>query len=417
MKKNFRFRTIFLFLLLVFTSAILNAQVTCPDANILWSEDFGTGTTATSSPDILTSGLFYQATGELASEGSYRIINNTQQKPEWQASPDHTGNGNGKMLVVNGQAEIFYQHTVTSLHGFVPGTYAVSLFLMNIDTAGICRPDPLLPVATFKVEYLSQSNTWVSLGGSPYTAEPVSQTTSPVWVNQGSSFTLPETGVFFPTEIRITVGDGTVGGCGNDFAMDDVSLSLCAEAAPTPVELINFTAHLAGNRVRLDWSTSQELNNNYFQIERSSNGNSTWSVLATVSGAGNSQVLKNYNFFDATPLSGANYYRLKQVDGDGNFKYSRIINIKIDRQKESVSVLANPFHNTLSVNFISAIPQVVSARLIDITGKQVALEEWVVNGNSTKDFANINKLQPGIYILTITKKSGEILYNNKVLKQ
>ncbi|MEO5909142.1 MAG: T9SS type A sorting domain-containing protein, partial [Ginsengibacter sp.] len=331
---------------------------------------------------------------------------------------DHTGNTNGKMLVVNGQAETFYQHTITDSHGFIPGSYSVSLFLMNIDTLGICTPDPLLPVTTFNVEYLSQANTWVPLGGSPFSAAPVQQTATPTWINQGSNFTLSSTGAFFPTQIRITIGDGTVGGCGNDFALDDVSLALCPEGAPTPVKLVSFTARQNGNSVSLDWSTSQELNNNYFQVERSDDGNSNWTVLTTVRGAGNSQVAKSYNTLDANPLSGLNYYRLKQVDINGNHEYSRIVNIKMGTQKASIFVLANPFHNTLSVNFVSASLQLVTARLIDITGKQIALEQWPVsNGNSTKYFSNIGGLQHGIYILTIRNNSGEILYNSKVVKQ
>jgi hypothetical protein len=412
------FQFTFLFSLLFFSATLLNGQVTCPNATILWSENFGSGTTATSSPDILTTGLSYQQTGDLASEGTYRIINNTQQKPEWQISTDHTGNTDGKMLVVNGQAETFYRHTITDTRGFTPGNYSVSLFLMNIDTAGICSPDPLLPVATFTVEYLSQTNTWIPLDGSPYTAAPVQQTVAPTWVNQGSSFSLPSTGAFFPTQIRITVGDGTEGGCGNDFAMDDVSFALCPEGGPTPVQLVSFSAHQKGNGVSLDWSTSQELNNSYFQIERSADGSSNWTVLATINGAGNSQVAKSYNALDANPLSGSNYYRLKQVDINGDYEYSRIINVKISIQKTSILVLANPFHNTLSVNFVSAAPQIVSARLIDITGKEVAMEQWSVsNGNSTKDFSNVSGLEHGMYILTIRNISGEILYNSKVVKQ
>jgi len=405
-------------LLSVCFSVKIHAQVTCTNATTLWSDDFGTGTTASSSPDILTSGLFYQETGNLSSEGSYRVINNTQQKPEWLNSTDHTGNTNGKMLVVNGQAETFYQHIITNTHGFIAGNYSVSLFLMNVDSIGICSPNPLLPIATINVEYFSESNTWISLSGSPYTASPVQENNNATWINQGANFTLPATGSFFPKEIRITIGDGTDGGCGNDFAMDDVSFSLCPEGAPMPVELTSFTARQIGNGVSLNWSTSQEINNNYFQVEKSSDGNSNWTVLTSVAGAGNSQVAKNYNTFDANPLSGSNYYRLKQVDYDGNYTYSRIVNVKMKGPKASIAVLSNPFHNTLSVSFESAAPQLVIAKLIDITGKQIAEEKWSITGGIIrKDFSGISGLQHGMYILTIRNNSGEILYNAKVVKQ
>ncbi|HSN09988.1 MAG TPA: T9SS type A sorting domain-containing protein, partial [Hanamia sp.] len=376
------------------------------------------GTTATSSPDVLTTGLFYQATGSLSSEGSYRVINNTQQKPEWQVSPDHTGNTDGMMLVVNGQAEKFFQHTVTDSHGFTSGDYTMSLYIMNVDTAGICAPDPLLPIITFQVEYLDETGSWVSLSNSPYTAAAIPQTSSPTWVNIGAKFNLPPTGAFFPTQIRITLGDGTVGGCGNDFAIDDINLSQCPAGDVAPVTLTTFTARHKGSGVAIDWSTSQELNNSYFQVERSADGNTNWSVIASVVGAGNSQVVNNYNSYDASPLSGVNYYRLKQVDYDGKSTYSNTVAVKMDLQKTAISVLANPFYNTLSVNFVSLTSQTVTARLVDITGKQVAVEKWsVFNGTTKKDFTNVSGLQRGMYILSIINNTGEILFNGKVVKQ
>jgi hypothetical protein len=426
MKKNFTslrvlFTSLVLLLSIQLVPSSVKAQVSCQNATVLWSEDFGTGTTATADPNVLTSGLTYQETGSLASEGTYRVINNTQQKAEWQESLDHTINtdgNNGKMLVVNGQAEDFYQHTVESTHGFVPGNYVLSMYVMNIDTSVTCGPDPLLPVMTFTIQYLSTSGTWISLSGSSHTFDPVVQTKVPTWINLGFSFALPDSISSFPTKIRITVGDGTEGGCGNDFAVDDIQFSLCPAGGVAPVTLTNFTARSKENGVSLDWSTSQELNNNYFQVERSSNGNTNWSVIATVSGAGNSQVVNNYNAFDASPLSGINYYRLKQVDNDGKAVYSKTVAVKVGSQKTAISVIANPFYNTLSVNFVSATSETVTARLVDVTGKQIAVEKLnVYNGTSKKDFTNLGGLQHGMYILSIINNSGEILYNGKVIKQ
>lgn len=408
----------FLFSIIQFMPNSTQAQVNCQNATVLWSQDFGTGTTATSDPDVLTSGLTFEPSGLLQSEGTYRVADNTQQKPEWHKSPDHTGNSNGKMLVVNGQAENFYQHTISNQNGFVPGNYTVGMYVMNIDTAVTCAPNPLLPIMTFTVEYYSQSNTWVPLAGSPYTADAVGQTKSPTWVNVGSSFSIPDNLNSFPTQIRITIGDGTVGGCGNDFAVDDIQFSLCPAGGVAPVTLTTFTARNKGNGVSLEWSTAQELNNNYFQVERSADGNTGWSVIATVDGAGNSQVVNNYSALDASPRSGINYYRLKQVDNDGKAVYSKTVPIKIGLQKTAISVIANPFYNTLSVSFVSPTSEMVTARLVDVTGKQIAVDKWnIYNGASKKDFSNLGGLQHGLYILSIVNNSGEILYNGKVVKQ
>ncbi|MEO6187427.1 MAG: hypothetical protein ABIO82_05590, partial [Ginsengibacter sp.] len=70
-------------------TTVTYSQMSCPNSTILFSEDFGSGTTSTSSPDIIPGGLDFQATGSLVAEGVYRIINSTHQKPEWHIASDH----------------------------------------------------------------------------------------------------------------------------------------------------------------------------------------------------------------------------------------------------------------------------------------------------------------------------------------
>ena len=70
--------------------------------------------------------------------------------------------------------------------------------------------------------------------------------------------------------------------------------------------------------------------------------------------AGNSSTVKNYNAYDAQPVKGINFYRIKQVDKDGNFKYSKTVSLKLNFNNTGVSVLANPFHNSLTVDFSSS---------------------------------------------------------------
>src|ERR1022692_4704338 len=140
------------YILFGFSALMLNlfaqksfAQVSCANSTVLFSQTFGEGTTVTSDPDVLITGLTYQATGSLIGEGRYRVINNTQQKPEWQNSPDHTGGVNGKMEVINGQAEFYWEHEIDRIQGYAAGTYTASLWLMNVDTLGLCGPKALLP--------------------------------------------------------------------------------------------------------------------------------------------------------------------------------------------------------------------------------------------------------------------------------
>ncbi len=396
------------------------AQVSCANQKVIFLQTFGTGTTPTSDPDVITTGLTYQDTGSLIGEGRYRVINSTQQKPEWQNSPDHTGDVNGKMMVINGQAETYYGHQIDSVHGFDPGTYTASLWIMNVDTLGLCGVNALLPNINFRVEYLSEAGTWEPFTGSSYSAAAVPQTapSAPTWIELGSTFILPQTGAFRVTSVRIVLSDGTVGGCGNDFAMDDVQFSACPEGGSLPVTFLGISARQKGSGVSVDWSSSQEINSSHFDILKSADGNTNWELVASINAAGNSSSVKKYSAFDPKPFSGINFYRVRQVDKDGNFTYTKTVSVNLNFAKIGISVLTNPFHNSLTVDFTSATTQPVFARLIDITGKQVAMEKWTVaTGSSTQYFSNINGLQQGMYILNITSGNGEILFNNKVIKQ
>src|ERR1019366_3986863 len=141
-------------------------------------------------------------------------------------------------------------------------------------------------------------------------------------------------------------------------------------------------------------------------------------LVGTLAGAGNSQVVKNYNMYDANPISGNSYYRVREVDLDGNYTYSETVAIDVNFASTAVSVLTNPFQSALTVDFASNKNQMVSARLFDITGKQVATEKWTISsGSSRQYFSNVSNLQQGIYILNVTNTSGEVLLNSKVVKQ
>ncbi len=387
----------------------------CPNEQIILQETFGQGTQVVSDPYVQN--LTYQQTGLLASEATYRVATNTQQKPEWHNSTDHTGNQDGRMLVINGQNEMFYRRIIENSNGFAPGIYGISLYVMNIDQFGICSPDPLVPDISIAIEYRDNFGNWVPLTNSPVTDPPVEQSTTPVWKLISGQSILPPLSNFIPTAIRISITDGTVGGCGNDFAMDDILFGICPEGGPMPVTFLDVSAKQKGSAVAVDWSTSQEINNDRFEVERSANGNTGWQVVASVPGAGTSNEVHHYSSLDAAPLAGLNYYRIRQVDIDGKSDYSKTVNIRMDNGNIRVSLVGNPFVNNFTIKF-SGQSREVHARLVDITGKQIASETWNIPGGETsKQFSNLSSLQRGIYVLTIKGREGEVLFNGKVLKQ
>ena len=119
-----------------------------------------------------------------------------------------------------------------------------------------------------------------------------------------------------------TSGSGSIFGSTEDCSSPDDCSSTGAN--PLPVELSSFTAQLHDGVVNITWKTLSEVNNDYFILERGSQ-TALLHNLTKIDGSGNSNQMINYLVLDNDPLIGLNYYRLKQVDFDGSFKYSNTI--------------------------------------------------------------------------------------------
>lgn len=136
----------------------------------------------------------------------------------------------------------------------------------------------------------------------------------------------------------------TVADCGS-FAPTQITNDTydCAGAnlPPLPVELISFTARPENTFARLDWSTANELNNEGFEVQRLGE-NDEWEMIGFERGVGTSNQTNSYLFYDKSPRSGVNYYRLKQVDFDGKFEYSAIESVTFEDRKKQYAIFPNP---------------------------------------------------------------------------
>ncbi len=396
----------------------LKAQLYCNNETIYFFENFGTGTTPTSHPNI-TSLLTYQATGEMETEGIYRIANNTFQKIEWHTAPDYTASDvNGRMLLVNaGTIGAFYRKIVNLPGGYTPGFYGASLYFMNVNTPGTCEPNPVLPGLTIRVEYRDEFNNWIELINSPIASDIIPQTATPTWVKMGGVFTLPSTGSFVVTDIRLSLSNSVFGSCGNDFAIDDIKLASCPDGVPIPVKFLNISAQKKGTGVSINWATATEINNTYFDVEKSIDGGNSWVAINRTKGSINSSVIRNYAAYDAKPAIGTNLYRIKQVDLDGTSKYSTTVSFKMAIEKTAISVLANPFTSTITVDFLSTRNQLLTARLFDNTGKMVINRRIPVSGGSSRETIETGNLARGIYILQVADENGQAVYHEKLIRQ
>jgi hypothetical protein len=119
-----------------------------------------------------------------------------------------------------------------------------------------------------------------------------------------------------------------------DGSSGQVSLcDLCAEPlVPVPVELIDFSAKQSDESITLDWRTASEENNAGFEIQRKTEA-SDWISIGYVDGKGTTSQVQSYQYIDRKPIPGQNYYRLKQMDFDGQFEFSPIRTVLINASK------------------------------------------------------------------------------------
>lgn len=167
-----------------------------------------------------------------------------------------------------------------------------------------------------------------------------------------------------------------------------------------PVTWLTFDAKPVNQQVQLKWATASELNNKFFEIERSADG-ITFTKLATVNGAGNSNSTNNYSFLDKNPLNGTSYYRITQVDNDGKTTYSEIKPVEIGFKNNALAVYPNPVADVLEVRLYSDKSKAVTLSLYDINGRKVGEKLWSMTNGTNQLKWDMGHLPTGVYLLSI----------------
>ncbi|MBX2975051.1 MAG: choice-of-anchor J domain-containing protein [Ignavibacteriaceae bacterium] len=183
------------------------------------------------------------------------------------------------------------------------------------------------------------------------------------------------------------------------IAIDDVSL----ERIPfIPVELVSLSAKATGNSVNLTWSTATETNNKGFEVERKSGAN--FETIAFVDGNGTTVESKSYSFVDKNLTSGVHTYRLKQIDFDGTFAYSKEIEVDVTIPAEFGlgQNYPNPFNPVTRIQYNLATDANVTFKIFNTLGEEVAT---LVNGEMPAGMHTFNfdasKLNSGVYFYSI----------------
>ena len=165
-----------------------------------------------------------------------------------------------------------------------------------------------------------------------------------------------------------------------------------------PVELASFKAKKRNNTVSLDWVTASEINNDYFEIQRSENG-SDFETIGMVHGNGTIDYYFYYSFIDEKPFDELNYYRLKQVDYDGNFEYSDIEVVDFKVENPNFTISPNPFDNEVTINLEYSYSRDTEVRVFNNLGQLVITT--VLAKDQDQKTLNLGELNSGMYFLEI----------------
>jgi hypothetical protein len=187
-----------------------------------------------------------------------------------------------------------------------------------------------------------------------------------------------------------------------------------------PVELTSFTSTVSNGKIVLLWSTATETNNSGFEVERKE-GNS-WTTLGFVKGSGSSTSSKSYSFTDESVNSGRFSYRLKQIDFDGTYTYSNVVNAEIGQPNSFMlsQNYPNPFNPSTKIDYQVPAESRVKIEMYNVTGEKIA---ELIDTDHAAGFYSLNvntslfkNISSGVYIYKMSateKASGKSFINTK----
>ncbi|NML20947.1 T9SS type A sorting domain-containing protein [Pseudoflavitalea sp. G-6-1-2] len=174
------------------------------------------------------------------------------------------------------------------------------------------------------------------------------------------------------------------------------------QSAPLPLDLLSFSGQLINEKTKLQWLTANEVNLDRFDVERSSNNNN-WKVIGQVN-AKNTAGNQSYELWDNNPGSGWNYYRLKMVDIDSQYKYSKVVAVRTNGP--ALQVYPNPSNGQFTIQSDNAASEL---KMFDVNGRLVHSQRLVQGGNKI----NAGVLSRGVYVLKI--EDGVKIYIERMI--
>ena len=203
----------------------------------------------------------------------------------------------------------------------------------------------------------------------------------------------PGSGILYTSDSGIVTGPR--------YLAADTSVSL-------PVELISFNSNVTRNKIIVNWQTATETNSDYFQVERSSDG-VNWERMDELVAAGNSNTVLNYQYIDKSPISDITYYRLLQMDFDGEFEYYGPIVARIENTglNTELSIFPNPnSEGQLNISIGKPMQNGDIIEVFDNTGRLLMSSN--VSSDTQTFQLNVSELKKGMYIIRYQSRDAQL---------
>lgn len=243
--------------------------------------------------------------------------------------------------------------------------------------------------------------------------------------SKANSFNGSRNGIYYQgklDEIRlynVSLSSGRIATIYNNQSSPETFVTFGNTISNLPIELGHFSADLDQDIVNVEWSTLSQRDNDYFTIERSSDGNNFESI-GEVKGTGNSNEVLSYDFIDNEPVQGLSYYRLRQTDFNGETETFNAVAVKYIVEIEKVTIekaWPNPFKNDFKVQYTMGTDAEITISLANSNGMQVFSDDvQSYTGENEYKFVSSSDLVPGVYFLNIIH-DGEVQATIKLLKQ
>ncbi|MCB9292029.1 MAG: hypothetical protein H6559_02690 [Lewinellaceae bacterium] len=211
------------------------------------------------------------------------------------------------------------------------------------------------------------------------------------------------------TATAVTNSSGADGGSGGDNTNGTVTLEF---SLVLPVELVQFAASFHKGQVGLTWQTATERDNAGFDVQRSADGRG-WQTLAFLPGHGTTQQERSYSYTDKHPLSGINYYRLKQTDFDGRFEYSAIVNVEAGKEDNVIRLSPNPAAGTVTLAIDAEYSGEALLTLYNSVGQAAIAKRLFLDPGSFRADIGLDGLPGGVYMVEV--RAGRRQWKGRLL--